>query len=432
MTLEVMIEPQTPGERLAHARRDVRLTQKDLAERLGVSLWTIERLEENRLDPGRHLGAIAEVTDRPEAWFRGDGGEEPSGSAADTAHDVPLDPPDSESHRGSTLVLVSLATILLIRFFTEVIGVLPRAFNFIDVPLLALLVGAAAAHPAPSGQHREEASRYLPAAFLFLALCVLATVANPSRVQAGPVLVFVYGFLGPLIALLGRVPALAGRRCAPLSRLLIALLFVQFAVVALIDIPRFLSTENPDEISGTFGENPYQLVFFLLVMAAVIAGIFTFEHRRAVARFAPALFVAIIGVILLAQYRALLFTTALTILVLTLVLGSARARGLVAGAVAAVAFVSALSYTSQAFPILNFAPVVSTFQSNPTSYVSERANALSHFARLYGDEPRYIATGTGPGTYASRAWLTSPDPQYVGLERSRGSVSRDRRPPLRD
>jgi hypothetical protein len=74
--------------------------------------------------------------------------------------------------------------------------------------------------------------------------------------------------------------------------------------------------------------------------------------------------------------------------------------------VVAVAFVAALSYTSQAFPILKFAPVLSTFQSDPTSYASERGRALSNFARLYGDEPRYIATGTGPGTFSSRAWQT--------------------------
>lgn len=138
----------------------------------------------------------------------------------------------------------------------------------------------------------------------------------------------------------------------------------------------------------------------------MLAGIFTFEHRRAVARFTPALMLGVLGVIVLAQYRALLFTTALTILVVTLVLGSARARGLVAGAVVALAFATALSYVSQSFPILRLAPTLSTLQSDPTSYASERGRALSHVVRLYGDEPRYIATGTGPGAYASRAWLT--------------------------
>jgi transcriptional regulator with XRE-family HTH domain len=346
VTPRAVDELEDAGPRVASARREAGLTQRELAARLGVSLWTVDELEQGRRDPERHLRAIAEVTQRPESWF-----------------------------------------------------------NFVDVPLMAVLVVAAAAAHVKPGE-REDATRYLPAAALFLLLCVIATVANPSRVELGPVLVFVYGFVGPILLYWAVYRLWPAGAALSFSRLLVALLLVQLAVVALVDVPRFLSTDNPDEISGTFGENPYQLVFFLLVVAAVLAGIFTFEHRRAAARFAPALFVGILAVILLAQFRALLFTTALTIVVLTLVLGSARARGLVAGAVAAVAFVTALSYTSTTFPILNFAPVVSTFQSDPTSYVSERADALSHFARLYGDEPRYIATGTGPGTYSSRGWQT--------------------------
>jgi DNA-binding XRE family transcriptional regulator len=405
MTPGVLKELEAPGARVAVARRAMGLTQRDLAARLRVSLWTVEQLEAGRRDPEAHLGAIAELTQRPETWFReGLGGARPaaaapSGAGTESAGGI------HRSAGGQGLVLASLGALVLVRFFTEVVGVLPRALNFVDVPLLAVLVVAAAAVHLPRGQ-QEEATRYLPAAALFLLLCVVAAVANPSRVELGPVLVFIYGFLGPLLLYWSVYRLWPPGAALSLSRLLVALLVVELAVVALIDLPRFLGTDNPDEITGTFGENPYQLVFFLLVVAAVLAGIFTFEHRRAAARFAPVLFVAILAVILLAQYRALLFTTALTIVVLTLVLGSARARGLVAGAVAAVAFVSALSYTSQAFPILNVAPVLSTFQSDPTSYVSERARALSHFARLYGDEPRYIATGTGPGTYSSRAWQT--------------------------
>jgi transcriptional regulator with XRE-family HTH domain len=406
MTAGVVSEREDTGARVAHARRAKGLTQRHLAACLGVSLWTVEEFERGRRDPASHLGTIAKLTGRPEAWFRG---EAQNGSPATVpvleAAAATRSGSASAATRGRDLVVASLGALVLVRFFTEVLGVLPRAFNFIDVPLLAALVITAASvqvHPA----ERDEATRYLPPAVLFLMLCVIAAVANPSRVELGPVLVFVYGFLGPILLYWSVYRLWPPGAALLLSRLLVALLFVQLAVVALIDVPRFIGSDNPDEISGTFGENPYQLVFFLLVVAAVLAGIFTFEHRRPVARFAPALFLAILGVILLAQYRALLFTTALTILVLTLVLGSARARGLVAGAVAAVAFVFALSYTSQAFPILNVAPVLSTFQSDPTSYVSERGRALSHFARLYGDEPRYIATGTGPGTYSSRAWQT--------------------------
>ncbi|HYP48638.1 MAG TPA: helix-turn-helix transcriptional regulator [Thermoleophilaceae bacterium] len=428
------IEAESPGTRVARARRTAGLTQRYLAAGLGVSLWTVDQLERGRRDPARHLPTIAQLTNRPENWLRGETeladrpesrlggdaertGRPESRGVGDVGAAAVAAPPLHEagaevahnglsgSERGRGLVLAALGLLVVIRFFTEVLGVLPRALNFIDVPLLVLLVVAAAAlHPDPN--ERGESTRYLPAAVVFLLLCVIAAVANPSRVEIGPVLVFVYGFLGPLVLYWSVFRLWPPGSALRLSRLLVGLLLVQLAVVATIDLPRFISTDNPDEISGTFGENPYQLVFFLLVVAAVLAGIFTFEHRRAVARFAPALFLAILGVILLAQFRALLFTTALAILALTLVLGSARARGLVAGLVVAAAFVTTLSYTSQAFPVLNFAPVLNTFQSDPTSYVSEKGRALSHFARLYGDEPRYIATGTGPGTYSSRAWQT--------------------------
>ena len=400
----VVANDQVSEGRVRRARQEAGLSAKQLADELGVSLWKVERLEAGVTDEPIPLASVARATGRPPEWFQEQDRLSPtvrlrSPAGEGRSEEVSVAVP------GPGLVLSALTLLVVIRFFTEVLGVLPRAFNFIDVPLLAALVVAAAAvriHPA----ERAEATRYLPAAALFLLLCVIATVANPSRVELGPVLVFVYGFLGPLFLYWAVYRLWPAGAALSLSRLLVALLVVELAVVALIDVPRFLGSDNPDEISGTFGENPYQLVFFLLVVAAVLAGIFTFEHRRPAARFAPALILAILGVILLAQYRALLFTTALTIVVLTLVLGSARARGLVAGAVVAVAFVSTLSYTSQAFPILNFAPVVSTFQSDPTSYVSERGRALSHFARLYGEEPRYIATGTGPGTYSSRAWQT--------------------------
>ena len=393
MTVERL---EAAGPRVAEARREAGLTQRELAARLGVSLWTVDELERGRRDPAHHLGAIAELTRRPETWFAED---------APTSAVNRQPTPAAGSTRGRDLVLASLALLVLVRFFTEVLGILPRALNFIDIPLLAALVVTAAAVQLQPGQ-REEATRYLPAAAVFLLLCVIATVANPSRVELGPVLVFIYGFTAPMLLYWAVYRLWPAGSALAVTRLLVGLLLVQLAVVAVIDLPRFLGSENPDEISGTFGENPYQLVFFLLVVAAMLAGIFTFEHRRPAARFAPALVVAILGVIVLAQYRALLFTTALTIVVLTLVLGSARARGLLAGILVAVAFATAISYASDAFPILKFAPVVSTFQSDPTSYVDRRVRSLSHFARLYGAEPRYIATGTGPGTYSSRAWQT--------------------------
>jgi len=47
--------PGAKGSPLARARREAGLTQKEFVERLGISLWKVERLEEGSEDPGPYL-----------------------------------------------------------------------------------------------------------------------------------------------------------------------------------------------------------------------------------------------------------------------------------------------------------------------------------------------------------------------------------------
>jgi transcriptional regulator with XRE-family HTH domain len=66
------------GGRIRAARRTADLTQRELADRLDVSLGTIERFETGRRDPAAYLEDIAAATSADERWLRegdlGDGG----------------------------------------------------------------------------------------------------------------------------------------------------------------------------------------------------------------------------------------------------------------------------------------------------------------------------------------------------------------------
>jgi hypothetical protein len=189
------------------------------------------------------------------------------------------------------------------------------------------------------------------------------------------------------------------------SRLLVGLGIVQLLTVVTMDLPKFLgSGNNPDVISGTFGENAYQLVFFLLVLVALLSGINSFERERLIVKVIPVFLVAIFAIIVLAQYRALLVTTALTVIGLGAVLSIGRPRAFILTLVTVGALVMALSYVSQAFPRLRLGQTISDFGNNPTLYLTERVKIMDDIWRLYGDNPRYVLTGSGPGTYSSRAW----------------------------
>ena len=57
------------GRRIGQARRELGLTQAELATRIGVTLGVLDRYETGRADPSGKLAEIAEVTGRQVSWF---------------------------------------------------------------------------------------------------------------------------------------------------------------------------------------------------------------------------------------------------------------------------------------------------------------------------------------------------------------------------
>jgi hypothetical protein len=189
------------------------------------------------------------------------------------------------------------------------------------------------------------------------------------------------------------------------SQWIVGLGLIELAVAVLHDLPRFISSKNPDVVTGTFGTNAYQFVFFMVLLIALLAGIYSFERGRAAARLAPIMIAASLLFIVLAQYRALLFTIGLSLLLVTVLLSQARgkARSLVVAGVGIMAFMGAIAFGAQNFPILK---LHQTLDQKPAAVVDQRVRALDAVDRLYGDDPRFALTGSGPGTFSSRSWLT--------------------------
>jgi DNA-binding XRE family transcriptional regulator len=389
--------PSAIGARVAAARRNRGMTQRDLAQALGVSLWTVDRIENGTADAERYLASIADATQVGRDSFNGS--EESALQPRTRAFPMP--------HLGAVgrdLVLGSIVLLVTIRFVTEVVPVLPRFGNFIDIPVFLALVAAAVTLPPG-----RRGSAYLHVgipALAFGALVIASAIVNFHRAAPAPVLVFLYGFLAPLAvyAAVYRVwPPGNGRA---LSRVLIGLGLLQLAVVALVDLPRFAASGgNADLISGTFGTNAYQMVFFLLIVGSLLVGIMALEPRRPIARFVPVIVPAIFVVILLAQYRALLATTVVTMVAVGLLLGR-HGRGLIAAVMAVVAFAVVFSYISSNVPQLGLQATAATLTQSPWSYAGQRLEAARPVSDLYRDQPAVSAIGAGPGTFSSRAWQT--------------------------
>jgi hypothetical protein len=245
----------------------------------------------------------------------------------------------------------------------------------------------------------------LPLSIGFLCLAAIGIVTNESRVEIAPALVFLYGVLSPL-AIYRSVQVLWPVGHARIvSRWIVGLGLVELAVAVLHDLPRFISSKNPDVVSGTFGTNPYQFVFFMVLLIALLAGIYSFERGRTAARLAPLMIAASLLFIVLAQYRALLLTIGLSLLLVTMILSWApgKARNLVVAGIGIMAFMAAIAFGAQNFPILK---LHETLNQKPAAVVERRLDALGAVGDLYSDDPRFALTGSGPGTFSSRGWQT--------------------------
>ena len=263
--------PLTLGARIAAARRGRGLSQKQLASALRVSVWQIERIEAGEASPATHLTAIADVTGVQTAWlWEPIDARRESGTAALRSAQATVSALDVA---GRLLVLGAITLLVTIRLFTEIVPIVPRAANFVDIPIFVMLGAAAlfarAAHPVtPLATVATRCCVSLPRA-----RCALGCSQLSSN-RARSVLVFLYGFLAAARCVCGRLPPLAERQRSRSSRTIVALGLVEFAVVLLIDLPRFVGTNDPDQISGTFGTNAYQLVFFMLIFVTLVG-----DHR---------------------------------------------------------------------------------------------------------------------------------------------------------
>ena len=172
---------------IREARRAAGLTEKALASQLGVSLWEIERLETGEVDPSPYAEALERHTGRPRSSFR------TTASKGAPWRGRPRDQ-NGKPHlvsaaevTGERLVLGSIAVLVLVRFFTEVVPLVPRAANFIDIPIVLALVVAALLRP-PVRSTNDSLSRWLPTlGFGFLALSAVSAIVNPvpRRHRAG-------------------------------------------------------------------------------------------------------------------------------------------------------------------------------------------------------------------------------------------------------
>jgi len=299
--------------------------------------------------------------------------------------------------------------ILLERFTTRLLSekleILPGWTNFLDYPLLILF----AVYVLAEARHRPTQPLRTGYGALSLGLTLitsLSAIINLDRLNLGAFLLFFIGLMEPL-AYMALAYALAPDRKVLdfILRLLILVGWAQILVVAFVDLPVFLETRNPDFISGTFGLNAYQLVFYLLAWNVLILSPSEksrYSAFRWIAVFLTQL--ALLIIILLAQFRAfipsLLLTWLFTYLILYRPSMKTFARVSIAASLPVVLFLA----INRIFPELKYQDILQLPERTQEISESGKIEVIRNYVKMVGENPQVLLIGTGPGTFLSRGF----------------------------
>jgi hypothetical protein len=167
-------------------------------------------------------------------------------------------------------VFVLVTLLIVVRFFTERVTLLPRAFNAVDAVMVPLLVPIA----LMLWLLRPVTVRPSWVAWCSVGFTLAWTVAwlmNADDVHWIGALLFVVGLLAPILwfLILATLP-LPASFPARMRRWLMVLLVINVAVAA-VDAVRAYGLMRGDFLFGTFGVNQNQLAFFLAAMLSLLA-----------------------------------------------------------------------------------------------------------------------------------------------------------------
>jgi hypothetical protein len=326
-----------------------------------------------------------------------------------TPAEIPLPCEQRGAHSWALLFCISVVLLVCIRFFSEKVRLLPGMVQYIDIPL-TVLVGFLTILALARRGFDNDGLRLRLLIYLFFLVFLVSWTANTTRVSLFPAAMFIFGFLSPLVFSAAAINARLGRDDVSLiMRTFFWLGLLQLVVGIFWDFPQFLITDNPDVVSGTFGQNPYQFTYFLGLWLLYVLGGTVIKSGKARRGQGAGIILSSAAVFVLfyaAQYRAMVIFFTLVIL-FTFWVSPAKlsSRALTSIGVIGVSMITLL-IVSTTFPNLKLLRVFDLLQDTTPLVQSGKLKAVNNMFTMYGDIPHTALVGSGPGTYSSRAYVT--------------------------
>ena len=302
------------------------------------------------------------------------------------------------------LLLSLLAGNVLLRFFTNDLGALPRVLNLWDVFLTLALILLAFGAPVPSHLpvDRRKIVRWLVG---FNIICVVGSLLNHSHVYWLAVVSQMIMWNEPVLLFLAiiRLP-LSVDDILKFRRFLLFL--VGFEVfLGLCQVPAAIRLSSSEEIIGTFKGNAEQLQFFILI--AVFYALAELHVRKDRKKSLYFVIFLILALVVLIDNKASWVALAITFIVLVPKLPALQAQN--SSRIKGYAFLGVLLLFGYSLIRLSsdtagakFGQLAEGIRSGNILNLG-KVKAVRDVLSAYGKYPQMALVGSGCGTFYSRA-----------------------------
>ncbi|GEM_PF-2367956 len=301
------------------------------------------------------------------------------------------------------LLCALLLCNVLLRTFTNGFQVLPKIFNVIDIPIVALLFILSLAHrgkATPLSWARTISRRLL----WFCVVLVLGAALNPGYFYLPAALSQVVMLVEPILLFvaLTNLP-ITEQQITTYSRLLHKLVILQIAI-GVLQLPARIQTGNSEAVHGTFTGNAEQYAAFLMIGIFYLIGLASLSpHKRK--RYILAILLILVLAVSVDNKASWLGTACALALVLwrldLLKLQQFRTLGpilLILSLGVGIAFLATRTSSS----LIKYQRLWEVLSSGNATQLG-KVKAYIDIARSHLTHPHMIFVGAGPSTMYSRA-----------------------------
>jgi hypothetical protein len=309
----------------------------------------------------------------------------------------------------TALVCVLVFLLVVVRFFTERIPILPRFLNPVDFVMVPLLLPFCLISISRRGKWKLNERNILTLSGVAVAAWAFSWLININGAYWLGAVLLITGLLTPILFYLILVNFDFGYDSARLILKLILVLFAVNLVIASVDVFMGIDEESADFVFGTFGVNQNQLAFFLASMVCYYFASWLYEGAT---NWKIVAFIWGLLLFLLCGFQTMWVILPIAGALVFVRYGKLSGRLLLAVSLSSIVPLLVLSlFTFQHFRI--FSVLASSFAEFDQL---GKVELVENVASIWQQYPEAALIGVGPGSFNSRAFRSIAIVPYHSAE----------------